>query len=404
MSSQRQQQQQCRFVTGGPALAFAAAGALRSEQRPPQLAFAFAGRPRAAPFASLSFGTRPPAPAPLFSLAMARRGESSGLGSGGGSGSSSDSDSGDEPSSLSETEIEFMQRVNCGSCSRPLLPKRRGRPPLLRRRVEPEDYLICDGCRRAFHERCLGPAAAAAEAGRDGTWFHDDACRQCADALAQQAERGDAQLPGGRAWRLVALDMGGRSGGGGGGSGGGAASARVQAAGVKAGGGGDGDRKQQLQDLVEVLAPEYGPDVADRLLDGGGYALLLRSGGAPVSAATVDVYGTGLAALDLFTTAFTERGRGHGGSLLTAAEQFLASKARVSRLVAVMSSDEKAAAELMARKFGFSRLNGRQTRALCSEFPALQFYERSILLSKNISSSARAAALKDKVDGKGGSK
>jgi hypothetical protein len=35
-----------------------------------------------------------------------------------------------------------------------------------------------------------------------------------------------------------------------------------------------------------------GPGVADQLLDGTGYALLLTSGTQPITAATLDVYGT----------------------------------------------------------------------------------------------------------------
>lgn len=164
------------------------------------------------------------------------------------------------------------------------------------------------------------------------------------------------------------------------------------------------------------------------------------------------------ASIDLLTTSFLERGKGHGTALLRAAEQFLSGRARVRRLVAVASADEREAAALMTRKFGFGRLNGRQTRQLTSDFPALQvrrggwlggwvggyfvagggrppylaggawaaarsaslrlsapllgrtpggpgppalclprlppqFYERSILLSKDLSSAARAAAL-----------
>jgi hypothetical protein len=74
-------------------------------------------RLRAAPFASLSVGTRgSSAPAPLFSLAMARHGGSSDFTSGGGSefgggGGGDDSDSSSESEdTLSESEIQFMQR------------------------------------------------------------------------------------------------------------------------------------------------------------------------------------------------------------------------------------------------------------------------------------------------------
>jgi hypothetical protein len=158
--------------------------------------------------------------------------------------------------------------------------------------------------------------------------------------------------------------------------------------------------------------------------------------------------------VDLFTTKFELRAQGHGTALLHAAEQFLGSKARVRRLLAVAAADEPDALGVMTDKFGFSRLNGRQARALASEFPALQvgytsgrrrardgrgrwgrwgrgctqpevrslvsacavhaprchtltrlhplrgscavpqFYERSVLLSKDLSSAARAARLK----------
>jgi hypothetical protein len=76
--------------------------------------------------------------------------------------------------------------------------------------------------------------------------------------------------------------------------------------------------------------------------------------------------------MDLLTTTFAQRGQGHGTALLTATEQFLGAKARVKRLMAVASADEKEAAAVMQRKFGFARLNGRQTRLLVGEFPSLQ--------------------------------
>ena len=85
-------------------------------------------------------------------------------------------------------------------------------------------------------------------------------------------------------------------------------------------------------------------------------------------------YAQDLAAMDLLTTTFAQRGRGHGTALLRAAEQFLGSKARVKRLVAVASADEKEALAVMTKKFGFSRLNGRQARVLAAEFPALQVW------------------------------
>lgn len=261
--------------------------------------------------------------------------------------------------------------VNCASCSKPLLPRPRRRLGGLGGRAaaaapEPSDYLVCDGCRRCFHERCCERGGVPTEAAADGTWYHDPDCKRAAAALRAQADRGPVQLPCGRAWQLVPLARG-------------LAGARDRAAG--GGGGAVAARKQQLQALVEVLAPEYvsgpwrvlhgcdgwrgvgragadeayplwpatpaasanspssrrlwgapqglrgrgpaagyalplaccawqmptrafppalpfalarpqGPGVADQLLESNGYALLLTSGGAPVTAATLDVYGT----------------------------------------------------------------------------------------------------------------
>jgi hypothetical protein len=76
--------------------------------------------------------------------------------------------------------------------------------------------------------------------------------------------------------------------------------------------------------------------------------------------------------MDLFTTSFERRGQGHATALLGAAEQFLGARARVKRLLAVTSPDEKAAASLLQNKFDFSRLNGRQTRLATADFPQLQ--------------------------------
>jgi hypothetical protein len=151
--------------------------------------------------------------------------------------------------------------------------------------------------------------------------------------------------------------------------------------------------------------------------------------------------------MGLFTTTFEQRHSGHGSALLAAAEQFLGAKARVKRLVAVTTADERAAAGLLQNKFDFSRLNGRQTRLLVSDFPQLrvrgglgrrkrrvqaalepcwlhgragteraighglrpaltpppwlpfafpppQYYDRPVFLSRDLSSSARAAHLK----------
>jgi hypothetical protein len=111
----------------------------------------------------------------------------------------------------------------------------------------------------------------------------------------------------------------------------------------------------------------------------------------------------GLAAVDLWTTAFAERGRGHGAALIAAAEAFLASKARVKRLVAVASPDEKAAAEVITKKFGFSRLNGRQARVLCGEFPALQVRGRAAaVFAQPVRARARAGAPERGRCGRGG--
>jgi len=104
--------------------------------------------------------------------------------------------------------------------------------------------------------------------------------------------------------------------------------------------------------------------------------------------------------MDLLTTTFADRGHGHGSALLTAAEQFLSSKARVKKLIAIATADEKQAISVMQSKFDFSKLNGRQTRLMIGEFPPLQYYERSVLLSKDLSSEARAAALKKKRPGR----
>ncbi len=127
--------------------------------------------------------------------------------------------------------------VNCPTCTKPLLAKPRGRPSANPRRVDPADYVVCDGCRRCFHESCLKAKGVAVEPSKDGTWFHDPDCKAAMEALQHQAERGEQPLPGGRSWQLVAL--------------------RSRLGGRRDGASGKPVRVKQLHTLLDVLAPEY---------------------------------------------------------------------------------------------------------------------------------------------------
>lgn len=50
--------------------------------------------------------------------------------------------------------------------------------------------------------------------------------------------------------------------------------------------------KRNLGDVLEVLLPQYGPGVAQQLVDTTkGYAILLRGDDKPVTAGLLDVYG-----------------------------------------------------------------------------------------------------------------
>lgn len=50
--------------------------------------------------------------------------------------------------------------------------------------------------------------------------------------------------------------------------------------------------KRNLGDVLEVLLPQYGPAVAQQLVDTTkGYAVLLRQQDTPVTAGLLDVYG-----------------------------------------------------------------------------------------------------------------
>lgn len=132
--SSSQRQQQARFVFRGgaglpPGVRGASSGdaAAAAERQPPcgaALQFGLAGRPRAAPFASLSIGKRGGSAggsggaAPLFTLSMARRrggassDSSTGFASSGPVGSSSETGGASESENefLTENEIEFLQR------------------------------------------------------------------------------------------------------------------------------------------------------------------------------------------------------------------------------------------------------------------------------------------------------
>lgn len=104
--------------------------------------------------------------------------------------------------------------------------------------MDPSDFLVCDGCRRCFHERCCQLQGIKTAASKDGTWYHDADCKRVVEALQQQADRGPQPLGGGRSWRLIPL----RARGG-----------KERAA----GGSGAGSRKHGLHALLDVLAPEY---------------------------------------------------------------------------------------------------------------------------------------------------
>ena len=134
----------------------------------------------------------------------------------------------------------------------------------------------------------------------------------------------------------------------------------------------DGDAKllaKALDAVLEILSDSFDPilDVASGqdLLPlmvtaevardhdfGGMHALLLRRGGAPVSAAVFRVFGAGLAELPLIATASSARRAGHCAVLLAAAEALLAEWG-VARLALPAAHEVE---RMWMRSFGFSAM------------------------------------------------
>lgn len=75
-----------------------------------------------------------------------------------------------------------------------------------------------------------------------------------------------------------------------------------------------------------------------QIADGTAYAVLLRKGNRPVSAAFVDVYGDDAATIDFVTTQLAARLSGHGRALMAAVEGFLGQQVGTKNLLAVFES------------------------------------------------------------------
>ncbi len=80
-----------------------------------------------------------------------------------------------------------------------------------------------------------------------------------------------------------------------------------------------------------MLSEEYGPRVVDAVLDSDFAVLLRDQRGAPVSAASVDVYGRDVVVMDLAATAEEARGRGHFRCDSTAVRCLLSTEGMASK-------------------------------------------------------------------------
>eukprot|EP00775_Hariotina_reticulata_P010419 gene10419-10577_t len=336
----------------------------------------------AAPYASLSAGRHAAATAnSLFTLsrftdAGATTSESASdasqrAGSGSGAGSSSGYESGGESSSTSDLHLE---RIQCQLCHRPL--SQRGgskrfwqRSP--RSQKPPNLFLVCDCCQRCFHEDCCKDKGISTHQDRKtGTWFHSSGCQDCHQGLKQQADAGSTPLPDGRSWQLV--DCQPRS--------------PKELGGVRA----LRELKANLGDVLEVLLAAYGPGAVQQLVNtGNGYAVLLRKQDKePVTAGLLDVYGKDLAVLDLVATLSEEQGQGHCTALVGALEGWLGPQLGVASLMAVCPDNEPEVAKLWQSKFGFKRLTKKQLTQLQASVPPLNYYEDSLLLTKQLPNKA----------------
>eukprot|EP00878_Enallax_costatus_P018573 GHUV01019559.1.p1 GENE.GHUV01019559.1~~GHUV01019559.1.p1 ORF type:complete len:358 (+),score=96.27 GHUV01019559.1:442-1515(+) len=297
-------------------------------------------RSRAAPFASIS-GSRQNAPTwqPLFSLSSLTNSEvsSSELGSseahnGSNSGPSSsgyESSSDDSTQDYSSSELN-LDKINCQLCRKPLSqPGGNGtKRGLFGRRSSKQtpssrssaNFLVCDCCQRCYHELCCAERGVTTAEGAGGVWYHSTDCEQCQQGLQQQVLRGRCPLSDGRDWQLIDCSPISTQGQGG--------LKALQAL------------KRNLGDVLEVLLPQYGPGVAQQLVDTTkGYAVLLRQEDKPVTAGLLDVYGQELAVLDVVATLMAEQGKGHCSALLGALEGWLGPGLGVASLMAVCPED-----------------------------------------------------------------
>ncbi|KAG1673168.1 hypothetical protein FOA52_015279 [Chlamydomonas sp. UWO 241] len=369
-------------------------------------------------------------------------GKGGGGGGGSGEGSSGSSDSEEVQSSeLGDEEIAQLASVHCSACRRPLL-----RPRTARR--DAETLAVCDGCHRAFHRGCvqrrqLGTAGSTAAArsssgSKEGDeedeeqrmWFHAPGCESTHGALSAVAAAGAVALSGEPGMSLTLLRP-------------------MVAAGQETGEPG----REALEHVVSLLGDAYGPLVYG-VVEASDFGVLLRSEEAAASArtplalpsaqpgdsierraalavhagdaelmaagpiakgsiaaATVDVYGTQMAKLDLMTTREDVRGQGHARTLVSGLEDLL-SCAGVQSLLVVIDAGDKDARAMWTQHFRtYRRLNGRQTSALATEFPHFAALDRkqSVLLRRELPGAAAAAAAaakkkKEKGGAKGGRK
>ncbi|KAG2438854.1 hypothetical protein HXX76_005394 [Chlamydomonas incerta] len=301
-------------------------------------------------------------------------------------------DGGDEEDTAAEAEAErALGRVQCGFCGRRL--GRRGA----------RDCLLCDCCHRPFHTDCCryrgvstrrrqageghGGSGGGAEA--DGGWFHSPECAAVTAQWAGRAAAGPQPAAAGRTWLLLPTQLRGGS------------SSHAAA-------------RDGLQQAAGVLAAEYGPRVVDVVLDSDWAVLLRDPRGAPVSAATLDVYGREVVVMDLVATAEQARGQGHNRALLDAVAHWLTEADARNWVVALPSpaaaasplaglagdggaEEEAAEARRLQRQYsarGFRRLPGWQQRAWAKALPGFPELGRGAEASVLMVQALPAAAAK----------
>ncbi|KAF6253013.1 hypothetical protein COO60DRAFT_473197 [Scenedesmus sp. NREL 46B-D3] len=283
-----------------------------------------------------------------------------------GSSSGDDGYESDSDSSYYGSDFE-LDKVNCQLCRQPLSRKpRRGLLGRRRKAHGSSHFMVCDCCQRAYHEDCCRERKISTKEAKDGTWYHSSSCKECQEGLQQQASKGPIALPEGRSWQLIDCSP-------------------VSPSSGLAGSSALSALKRSLGGVLEVLLPAYGPGVAQQLVDTSkGYAVLLSQQARPVTAGLLDVYGQECAVLDLVATQMAEQGKGHCCAMLQALEGWLGPQLGVASLIAVCPADEPESIRAWQHKFGFTQVKQQHLRQLLADVPPLNYYEESVLLSKQL--------------------